>query len=83
MDMKKGLLFLMFGTFLFFCHGMNEINNITRKVVNDLLKDGSKYVIIPPGRKPLIVTIDTTILGLPYISELHMEFTVSFYFRMN
>ena len=62
---------------------MNEINNITQKVVNDLLKDGSKYVIIPPGRKPLIVTIDTTILGLPYISELHMEFTVSFYFRMN
>ena len=62
---------------------MNEINNITQKVVNDLLNDGSKYVIIPPGRKPLIVTIDTTILGLPYISELHMEFTVSFYFRMN
>ena len=58
------------------------INNITLKIINNL-QDNSLREQLPPGRRPLPLTINIMVLGLSYISELNMEFTLSLYLEIS
>ena len=59
---------------------MDVINNITVKIISDL-QDDSLREQLPPEEGPIIL-INIMVLGLSYISELNMEFTLSLYLEM-
>ena len=61
---------------------MDVINNITLKIIN-YVQDNSLREQLPPGRRPFPLTINIMVLGLSYISELIMEFTLSLYLGMS
>lgn len=55
--------------------------NTTIKIIKNLF--GSQdLTVLPPGSGPQTVTIDLMLVGVPYINEINMEFTISFYLRM-
>ncbi len=61
----------------------DEMQQIETKIkLQKHLLSGDNKFAMPPGAKPLRVIIETTVYGIPDISELNFEFTVAFFFRL-
>ena len=52
-----------------------------RKPMDDLLKNYNRYVA-PPNKNPQLVRMDFGIFGFSDVSELNMDFTLSYFMRM-
>ncbi len=52
------------------------------KLIKNILSNEDNKLGLPPGEKPVSITVDIHITGFPHISELNMEFAIAHDFRM-
>ena len=55
--------------------------NYKMKIIDDMMTNANKFVT-PPNKKPFSVKMNYIIFGFSDISELNMDFTLSYYMRL-